>query len=389
MPRERAHDLADDEFHRAFGDVSQTPPPRFALGTRELLRLPETEDGEDTLDEHMETDGEQDVLASPNAVFISDETDRIHDLNELAAQLVGYDRTELLGAPVTSVFASTNGLARPLRATGQRVRYVSASSGLRARHRSGRELPVDVFVGPHPRNASVIIVRPLAPDQDGMREEDVAQIVHDLKSPLATIALEADLLDYRLDAGDHYDARNVVARITQNVAYLDRMVQDLLDLCSLDAGQLVLHRAPTELGALLEGVVGRMVLSCDRGRVFLEVRSRITLELDDLRIERVVANLLQNALKYSPSTTGIVVRLDQYPDVCCVSVIDAGPGLTPAEMTSVFEKFKRGGSPAALHHGTGLGLYVSKRIIEAHGGRIGVDSVHGVGSRFFFELPLR
>jgi signal transduction histidine kinase len=69
-------------------------------------------------------------------------------------------------------------------------------------------------------------------------------------------------------------------------------------------------------------------------------------------------------------------------------VIDAGPGIPPEERESIFEKYRRSGSNAGGHEGSGLGLYVSKRIIEAHGGRIGVDSVHGVGSRFFFELPI-
>jgi K+-sensing histidine kinase KdpD len=220
----------------------------------------------------------------------------------------------------------------------------------------------------------------------GIRDEDVAQIVHDLKSPLATIALEADLLDCKVDAADHTYTHKVIARITHNVGFLDRMIHDLLDLCSLHATSLALHRTSTELGALLERTVDRVVASRDRHRVFLEIPDRVTLSIDDLRIERVVANLVDNALKYTPPCAGVVVRLDTYADHCCVSVIDAGPGLSPAEMAVVFDKYRRLGR--ATCHGTGLGLFVSKRIVEAHGGTIGVQSVHGVGSRFFFELPL-
>jgi signal transduction histidine kinase len=223
------------------------------------------------------------------------------------------------------------------------------------------------------------------PNCHGLRDEHVAQIVHDLKSPLATIALEADLLDCKIDAGDPTYVHKVIARITHNVGFLDRMVQDLLDLCSLDATELVLHPTPTELGDLLERTIDRVVASRDRHRVFLEIEHSITLSIDELRIERVVANLVDNALKYTPSCSGVVVRLDRYAAHCCVSVIDAGPGMSLAEMAVVFDKYRRVGD--ATCHGTGLGLYVSKRIIEAHGGKIGVQSVHGVGSRFFFELP--
>jgi signal transduction histidine kinase len=120
--------------------------------------------------------------------------------------------------------------------------------------------------------------------------------------------------------------------------------------------------------------------------MFLEGSDSITVVVDDMRIQRVVANLVQNALKYSPASSGIVVRLERDEACARVSVIDAGPGISPAEATYVFDKYKRAKS-ARAQEGTGLGLYVSRKIVEAHGGRIGVDSVRGAGSRFYFELP--
>jgi signal transduction histidine kinase len=219
-----------------------------------------------------------------------------------------------------------------------------------------------------------------------LHEDDVAQIVHDLKSPLTTIALEAELLEHKLSVGDHIDVHHSMARITRNAWFLERMVQDLLDLCSVEAGHLELHPAPTELRTLLEDVIERVTTTRDRRRVFLRADEPLTIEIDDLRIERVVANFLQNALKYAPQHTGIVVRLDHLPHRACVSVIDAGPGLTADDALHVFDKYTRTAS-ARAHEGTGLGLYVSKRIVEAHGGSIGVESVQGAGSRFFFELP--
>jgi signal transduction histidine kinase len=133
-------------------------------------------------------------------------------------------------------------------------------------------------------------------------------------------------------------------------------------------------------------VIERVTTTRDRRRVFLRADEPLTIDVDDLRIERVVANFLQNALKYAPQHTGIVVRLDHLPDRACVSVIDAGPGLTADDALHVFDKYTRTAS-ARAHEGTGLGLYVSKRIVESHGGSIGVESVQGAGSRFFFELP--
>jgi signal transduction histidine kinase len=220
--------------------------------------------------------------------------------------------------------------------------------------------------------------------QERARDAEVVQIVHDLKNPLATIALELCLLEDKLNQPE---LRGRVARVTQNVAYLDRMVQDLLDASALDADQFELHRRPTEMRTLLEYAVERSTASRDRPRVFVDPRCSVTLSIDDLRIERVICNLLQNALKYSPPSSGIVVRLDRNDTTVRVSVIDAGPGLTDAEQTLVFDKFRRGDGGFS-HHGHGLGLYISKRIVEAHGGRIGVHSVRGEGACFFFELPV-
>jgi signal transduction histidine kinase len=215
---------------------------------------------------------------------------------------------------------------------------------------------------------------------------DVARVVHDFKGPLATIALEAEWIDDCLAQTDTISARRSLERIGRNVAFLDRMVMDLLDLCSIEAGRFALRCAPTELRALVEHVVDRVVPSRERGRVILEVTERVMLDIDDLRIERVVANLLHNALKYAPRAAGIVVRLDRDPTLTRISVTDAGYALSADELAHIFDE--RGRRPVRANEGSGLGLYLSRQIVEAHGGTIGAESIRGVGTRFFFELPL-
>ena len=218
-------------------------------------------------------------------------------------------------------------------------------------------------------------------------ERELAQIVHDLKSPLSTIALELDVMDLVIATREQLDATQAIERIRRNVRFLDRLIYGLLELCSLSHGRIDLRRSRWDLRGMLRTVIERVVPSSQRHRVVLEADASVEVTADELRIERVVSNLLDNALTYTPKGSGIVVRMIGDNRSVQVSVCDAGPGLSNAEIDLVFEPYRRGTSSAG-HHGSGLGLYVSKQIVEAHGGRIGVESVRGVGSRFYFVLPI-
>lgn len=223
--------------------------------------------------------------------------------------------------------------------------------------------------------------------EDADASSGIADIVHDLKNPLATIALEMTLLDDTLQSTGQEELRATVRRITHNLDFVDRMVQDLLDSCAIAEGALVIQREKTDLRALVERVIDRAVPSRDRARIVFEARAPLTVTIDVLRIERVVANLISNALKFAPRATPVVVRIDAMPGFARVSVTDAGPGMTAEEMLCVFDKYRRTSS-ASSYEGNGLGLHVSKQIVEAHGGTIDVESVLGLGSHFFFELPM-
>lgn len=220
--------------------------------------------------------------------------------------------------------------------------------------------------------------------ESGLRDDDVVSISHDLKNPLSIITLDVSMLKEQMPSVSN-ELDRALTRIEQNVAYINRLVHDLLDLSSIEAANLVMNLEPTELAGLVSEVVERTTSARDRSRVLLDLECPVMVMADPSRLERVVANLLSNALKYSPRGSDVMVRLDVADEVACVSVIDQGPGLAPDEVSVVFDKYRRTRS-ARGREGTGLGLFVSKKIIEAHAGRIGVDSVFGKGSRFHFEL---
>lgn len=216
-----------------------------------------------------------------------------------------------------------------------------------------------------------------------VRNSQVIHIVHDLKNPLATMALEMCLLH---DKVDQEELKAASHRVLQNIAFLDRMVQDLLDADAFDEDEVDLRSERIELCSLVNRVVERSTASRDRHRVRRDLPHPVYLWGDELRLERVVANLVQNALKYSPASCPVVVRVDLEHERACVVVSDYGQGLAAEEQGLVFEKYRRA-STGRDQEGSGLGLYVSKRIIEAHGGEIGVFSELGKGSSFYFYLP--
>lgn len=216
---------------------------------------------------------------------------------------------------------------------------------------------------------------------------ELAQLVHDFKGPLSLVALETQVLQMQLDDGDHVEMVNAATRVLLNIDYIDRMVHDLIDSCALAIGHFAVHRKPTDLSDVLKRVMLRMAVSRDRERVVLDTPGPVILAIDALRIERVVANLVHNAIVYSPDHAPILVVLETEHGSARVTIRDAGPGIAPEEIERVFDEYRRA-STSYMHDGSGLGLYVSKQIIEAHGGRIGVESTVGVGSEFHFELPM-
>jgi len=217
--------------------------------------------------------------------------------------------------------------------------------------------------------------------------DDLAEIVHDLKTPINTVMLELWVLEDRSRVDlPRRELRAALARMNHNLIYLDRMVQDLLDVCAAEAGKLALRTRLVDLRQVVSQVVARSVTARDQHRVSLQPGDGILLYIDDLRIERVIANLVSNALVFAPASTSVLVQIEVLAMVVRVSVVDAGPGLSDDEVAHVFDRYGRTESARGCD-GHGLGLCASRRIVEAHGGQLGVESIAGAGSRFFFDLP--
>ena len=315
----------------------------------------------------------------PDAVFVVDASRRIGDANASAAALVGWEHDDLLGRSVDRILANHGEI------DGGHVRFLPSRAGVRARHRDGRDIPVEMWCCPHAQGSTVVVLRRTSAPEPEHADNTLAQILHDLGSPLAKLVAEAHALEGREDVGDR--VKLAVSRLVHGVTSVDRLIKDLLDAISLGSSQVHLQRRPTELRSLVERAIERTVAVTDRSRLQLEAPNAMILSIDHGRIERVVENLLCNAFEHAPGGTSVIVRLDRGRDIGRISVIDAGPRISERELTYALDRLGRT-TRARARGGSGLRLYISKFIVEAHGGRLGVEPTPTGGrSRFFFELP--
>jgi PAS domain S-box-containing protein len=220
------------------------------------------------------------------------------------------------------------------------------------------------------------------------RDEYLALISHDLRSPLNSILMSAGMLKQSLaEKGLAGDAK-LAARAEWNASRMATMLQDLTEATTLEAHGLALRREVCDLGALVAGVVDGMDDTRAR-RITIEVDAaspQIVLA-DAPRLERVVSNLLTNALKYSAEGAPVSVRLWRKGADVGLDVVDRGIGIAPESVKMLFDRYYRTTAGKARASGLGLGLYITRLIVEAHGGRVDVSSEVGKGSTFRLSLP--
>ena len=220
------------------------------------------------------------------------------------------------------------------------------------------------------------------------REDYIHTISHDLRAPLTIIQGHAQLLQRAITkAGLNGTNLRSTEAILSGARQMNIMIQDLVDAARLEAGQLRLEREPVDLKSFLSNLLERAEGMMDVGRVVVEMPKELPpLDADPDRLERIVMNLLSNALKYSSPETKVRVRAEMVGEEVVISVSDQGMGIAQEDLPHVFERFYRG-TGARRAEGVGLGLYITKMLVETHGGRIWVQSKPGKGSTFSFSLP--
>lgn len=222
------------------------------------------------------------------------------------------------------------------------------------------------------------------------REEFIHTVSHDLRAPLTIIKGHAQLLERTFNqAGIQIPQRRSVEAIITSAQRMNTMIQDLVDSARLESGQLKLEKQPVLLGSFLSDLLERTRGIMDVERIKAEIPADLPPVIADPdRLERILMNLITNALKYSPPETEVLVKGEMIDGEAVTSVSDRGVGIAGEDMPHVFDRFYSVKS-GRQEGGLGLGLYITKMLVEAHGGRIWAESELGKGSAFYFTLPLK
>ncbi|MGD8850064.1 MAG: GAF domain-containing protein [Anaerolineales bacterium] len=328
---------------------------------------------------------------SIDTILISDLDGTITDANRRAESFLGYTHDQLLGKVIFELHEPERSrLPDDLREL-ETVAAVSYDS--QAIHRTGRKLPVEVHVK-RIRIGSVSFLQWILRDISErlelaeLRTDLTSMIFHDLRSPIGNIISSLEVLQATI-MDDDETIQSVLSIAMRSSRRASRLVESLLDLDRLETNRAVLNMSQASIGALVAEAVEEIHPTAEaKGQLLrMELAPKLpTLEIDVDMIRRVLINLLENAIKYTRSGDQITVKADARDGELIISVADSGPGIPAEDLDKIFDKFTRV-TKDDRPKGLGLGLAFCRLAVEAHGGKIWVESEEGKGSTFSFTLP--
>ena len=224
------------------------------------------------------------------------------------------------------------------------------------------------------------------------KSEFLANMSHELRTPLNAIIGFSEVLSEGMFGEVNEKQAEYLRDILQSGQHLLSLINDILDLSKIEAGRMELEPADFDLPSSIENALILVRERASRRGITLghAIDERLgMMRADERKVKQVLLNLLSNALKFTPEGGRVDVRAGMQGEMAEISVTDTGVGIAPEDQEAVFEEFRQVGTAAKKVEGTGLGLALSRKFIELHGGKISVKSEPGVGSTFTFTLPLR
>lgn len=342
-----------------------------------------------------------------DALIAIDEAQAITEFSQGAERLFGYAAAQVLGRPVEILIPARHREAhrqhvRRFAASGDTTRRMATGVDLVGLRANGEERIVETSIARVEDGGRLFLVVALRDVTDqrraegrireleqkiqlaiAARNEVLSVVAHDLRNPLHGVLLRVDAL---FNGGDP-TSRNSLEAIRVAIGHMDRMIQDLMDIARVESDRLLLSRSAERPLAVIDEVVAvyRPIASRDRVDLRIEIDADLPLiPIDRTRIVRVILNLLTNAGKFGGADPRVTLAVTRAREGVCFSVRDHGSGMVAADAERAFDRFWQ--AEGSDRRGMGLGLSICKVIVEAHGGRITVESAPGHGSTFSFVI---
>jgi PAS domain S-box-containing protein len=370
--------------------------------------------------------------AVPDAILEVDPEGRITILNEAAERMFGYTRAEFLGLNVETLVpaAMRSGHAkhRSSYAEHPNTRPMGTGLELQGQRKDGSLFPVEISLSPNWIEGSLHVIASVRDITErktvenrlrSLREQYTAELTlkneqlearnreveranrlkteflasmsHELRTPLHTIIGFSELLGEQLEGPLTEKQQRFVGHILQDARHLLELINEVLDISKIESGRLELKRETFDFGQCVEEVMAGIRHHAASRNITLENQNNFheSLYADRLRLKEILYNLLNNAVKFTPEGGRVWIEAGREGDTLHISVCDTGIGIPEKEQPSIFEKFYQVGDiSGGVREGTGLGLPITKHLVELHGGAISVASQPGKGSSFRLVLPL-
>jgi PAS domain S-box-containing protein len=370
--------------------------------------------------------------AAPDAILEVNSEGKIMLLNEAAERMFGYTRGELMGLNVESLVpASMRGGHSQHRASYAKhpnTRPMGTGLELQGQRKDGSLFPVEISLSPNWIEGSLHVIasvrditeRKAIEDRirtlreqytaeltmknellearnleveraNRLKNEFLASMSHELRTPLHTMIGFSEVLMEQMEGPLNEKQNRFVGHILQDARHLLELINEVLDISKIESGRLELKRESFDFGACVEEVLEGIRHHAAVKKIVLENKNgfRGALFADRLRMKEILYNLLSNAVKFTPAGGNVWVEASRAGDTLHVSVNDTGIGIPEKEHPAIFEKFYQvGDTRGGVREGTGLGLPITKHLVETHGGTISVESRPGQGSRFHLTFPL-
>jgi two-component system CheB/CheR fusion protein len=221
------------------------------------------------------------------------------------------------------------------------------------------------------------------------KDEFISIASHELKTPVTSIKGYIQLLRFSFKEEGNTRAEEMLGRADAQVNKLSKLIAELLDVRKIENGQLLYTEESFDLAELVKEMVQELLSFSNTHELHFTAGEDCMVYADRHKISQVVSNLIENAIKYSPAKSKVIIHVKRHDDKACCSVQDVGMGIPKDEQPKIFGRFYRVGSSVEnTYSGLGLGLYISAEIIKKHNGKLVVESEYGKGSTFSFELPL-